>query len=60
MREMTYGWNLEMQTRAARALAYRRRIAGDSKVAGNLRGTVKAGTQIMATLLRVAAETNRH
>ena len=65
MREMTYGWNLEMQMRAARAglrvrevpLPYRRRIAGDSKVAGNLRGTVKAGTQIMATLLRVAAET---
>ena len=65
MREMTYGWNLEMQMRAARAglrisevpLPYRRRIAGDSKVAGNLRGTVKAGTRIVATLLRVATET---
>jgi glycosyltransferase involved in cell wall biosynthesis len=64
MREMTYGWNLEMQMRAARAglrireipLPYRRRIAGRSKVAGNLRGTVRAGTRIVATLVRVAVE----
>ncbi len=64
MREMTYGWNLEMQMRAARAglricevpLPYRRRVAGRSKVAGNLRGTVRAGTRIVATLLRVASE----
>ncbi len=44
MREMTYGWNLEMQMRAARAglrvlempVAYRRRLGGESKVAGSL------------------------
>ncbi len=60
LREMSYGWNLEMQLRAARAalrirevvLPYRRRIAGQSKVAGTLRGTLRAGTRIMATLLR--------
>jgi glycosyltransferase involved in cell wall biosynthesis len=62
MREMTYGWNLEMQIRAAAAglrirevpLPYRRRLAGRSKVAGNLRGTLKASTRILATLLRTA------
>jgi glycosyltransferase involved in cell wall biosynthesis len=61
MREMTYGWNLEMQMRAARAglrvrevaLPYRRRIAGRSKVAGTLRGTLKASGQIIATFMRV-------
>jgi glycosyltransferase involved in cell wall biosynthesis len=61
MREMTYGWNLEMQMRAARAglrvlevpLPYRRRVAGHSKVAGTLRGTLKAGWRIMVTFLRV-------
>jgi glycosyltransferase involved in cell wall biosynthesis len=61
MREMTYGWNLEMQIRAPRAglrvcevkLPYYRRVAGVSKVAGNFRGTLKAGSRIIATLLRV-------
>jgi glycosyltransferase involved in cell wall biosynthesis len=63
LREMTYGWNLEMQMRAARSglrilevpLPYRRRTAGKSKVAGSLRGTVSAGGRIVATFLRVAA-----
>lgn len=61
LREMTYGWNLEMQMRAAQqglrvqevALPYRRRIAGRSKVAGNLRGSLKAARRIVATLVRV-------
>jgi glycosyltransferase involved in cell wall biosynthesis len=64
MREMTYGWNLEMQMRAARAhlriveipVAYRRRIGGVSKVAGSLRGTLGAGSRIIATFARVAFE----
>lgn len=64
MREMTYGWNLEMQMRAAAAglrvqevpLPYRRRVAGRSKVAGNWGGTLKAGGRIVTTLLRVSAE----
>ncbi len=64
MRETTYGWNLEMQMRAAFArmriielpVPYRRRIAGQSKVAGTLKGSVKAGWRITATLLRVAMQ----
>jgi glycosyltransferase involved in cell wall biosynthesis len=62
MTEMGYGWNLEMQMRAARAklrireipLPYGRRLAGRSKVAGNLRGTLRAGTRIMRVLARLA------
>jgi glycosyltransferase involved in cell wall biosynthesis len=62
MREMTYGWNIEMQMRAARAglhileiaVPYRRRAGGESKVAGSLRGTMRASTRIVATFLRVA------
>jgi glycosyltransferase involved in cell wall biosynthesis len=61
MREMTYGWNLEMQIKAARlglrirevALPYYRRVAGQSKVAGNWRGTLRAGSRIVSTLVRV-------
>jgi len=62
MREMTYGWNIEMQMKAARAglriievpLPYRCRLGGVSKVAGSLRGTLKAGSRIVATFYRVA------
>ena len=64
MREMTYGWNLEMQMRVARSglrvlelpVSYRRRIGGESKVAGSLRGTLVAGTRIMTTFARIAFE----
>jgi hypothetical protein len=64
MREQTYGWNLEMQMRAARAglrvlevpVDYRRRRGGHSKVAGSLSGTMRAGVRIVATFVRVAAE----
>ena len=64
MREMTYGWNLEMQMRAARAgmhileipVPHRRRVGGVSKVSGSLRGTVKAALRIAITLIRVALE----
>jgi len=67
MREMTYGWNLEMQMRVARAglrvvelpVAYRRRLGGKSKVAGSLRGSLKAGLKIMSTFARVATEPMR-
>ncbi len=67
MRELTYGWNLEMQMRVARAglavlevsVAYRRRRGGQSKVAGSLRGSVKAGLKIMSTFARVAMEPER-
>jgi glycosyltransferase involved in cell wall biosynthesis len=64
MREMTYGWNLEMQMRAARAnlrvlevpVDYRKRLGGQSKVAGSLRGSLTAGLRIAATFVRVAIE----
>ena len=64
MREMTYGWNLEMQMRAARAglrilelpVDARCRIGGASKVAGTVSGTLRAGTRIVATFVRVARE----
>jgi glycosyltransferase involved in cell wall biosynthesis len=64
MREESYGWNLEMQMRAARAglrinempVAHRRRAGGVSKVSGNLLGTVKASWRILAVFARIAAE----
>jgi glycosyltransferase involved in cell wall biosynthesis len=64
MRETSYGWNLEMQMRAARAglrirelpVPYRRRLAGDSKVAGTVTGTVKAGLRLFLTFIRLARE----
>jgi glycosyltransferase involved in cell wall biosynthesis len=64
MKEQTYGWNLEMQMRAARArlrilevpVDHRCRTGGESKVSGTLRGTFVAGVRIIATLFRVAME----
>ena len=64
MREDTYGWNLEMQMRAAGAglrilelpVAHRRRAGGQSKVSGNLRGTLQASWCILVAFLRIAAE----
>jgi glycosyltransferase involved in cell wall biosynthesis len=67
MREMTYGWNLEMQMRAARAglrvvelpVAHRRRAGGVSKVSGNLVGTFRASWRILLTFARIALEARR-
>jgi len=67
MREMTYGWNLEMQMRAARArlrilelpVAHRRRSGGASKVSGTLVGTLKASLRIALTFMRIAFERQR-
>ena len=64
MREQTYGWNLEMQMKAARQrlrilevpVDHRRRAGGVSKVSGTVRGTIVAGSRIAATLLQVAVE----
>lgn len=61
MRDRDYGWTVEMQARAlAGALRcaeipvrYRRRRAGRSKVAGNLRGSALAGWKILTTIGRV-------
>ena len=62
MKEETYGWNLEMQMKAARLglrilevpVNHRCRAGGVSKVSGTLRGTFVAGTRIIATFLRIA------
>jgi len=62
MREETYGWNLEMQIRAARAgmrilevpVDHRRRAGGKSKVSGTATGAIRAGARILFTFVRVA------
>jgi glycosyltransferase involved in cell wall biosynthesis len=62
MREMTYGWNIEMQFKVARLgmsvlelpLPYRCRAGGAPKVAGSLRGTVRASWRILAAFTRLA------
>ncbi len=59
MRDLDYGWTVEMQVKAARRglrhaevpVTYRRRI-GDSKVSGTLRGTLGASKKILWTLAR--------
>jgi glycosyltransferase involved in cell wall biosynthesis len=64
MKEETYGWNLEMQMKAARAglrilevpVNHRCRTGGVSKVSGTFRGTFVAGARIIATFLRIALE----
>ena len=62
MAELTYGWNIEMQMKAARSrlrilelpVPYRCRAGGASKVAGSLRGTLRASGKIVTTFARVA------
>lgn len=64
MRENTYGWNIEMQMKAAHAgmrilelpMPYRCRAGGTSKVAGSLRGSLRAALRIAMTMLRVTAQ----
>lgn len=61
MSEMTYGWNLEMQIRAAQhklrileiPVDYRCRIGGVSKVSGNLVASFKAATRILGVVFRI-------
>jgi glycosyltransferase involved in cell wall biosynthesis len=60
MREMTYGWSIEMIGRAVRAglrvqevpVSYRSRIGGESKVSGNVRASLKAGYRIIGAIVR--------
>ena len=62
MGEKTYGWNLEMQMKAARAglrilevpVDHRCRRGGESKVSGTLHGTFVASFRILATFLKIA------
>lgn len=60
MREMTYGWSVEMIARAAKRgmrvrevpVSYRVRAGGESKVSGNLRASIRAGARIIGAILR--------
>ena len=60
MTEMTFGWNLEMQVRAIQRglrivevpVSYRCRAAGESKVSGNVRASIKTAWRIFGVLLR--------
>jgi glycosyltransferase involved in cell wall biosynthesis len=62
MREMTYGWPVEMIVKAAHQharivelpISYRPRLAGQSKVGGTLRGTILASYRILTTTFRYA------
>lgn len=64
MREMTYGWSVEMIARAARRglivrevpVSYRKRAGGASKVSGNLQASVRAGGRIIGTILRCRSD----
>ena len=68
MAETTYGWNLEMQMKAARAglrilevpVPYACRTGGNSKVAGSPTGTLRAGSRILAAFARIALQRKRH
>ncbi len=67
MREMTYGWNLEMQIKAAQhrlrireiPVSYRRRIGGTSKVSGDWRASLKAAVRILQVLFRTGLSRKR-
>lgn len=59
MSEMTYGWTVEMQVKAAKQgmkccevpVNYRQRI-GFSKVSGTVKGTIGAGYKILVTIFK--------
>ena len=62
MSEMTFGWNVEMQMRAAArglrieevAVGCRHRVGGVSKVSGRLGPTLRASAVLLKTVLRLA------
>ena len=68
MREMTYGWPVEMLVKAARAdyrilelpIHYRHRSHGRSKVAGTINGSIKAAYYMLSTTLRYTGARRTH
>jgi hypothetical protein len=62
MREMTYGWPVEMVVKSARLghrivqvpVVSRPRFAGQSKVSGTVRGTIMAAYYLPSTAVRYA------
>ncbi len=63
MREMTYGWTVEMLVKSVRAglriahvpVAYPPRLAGRSKVSGTLQGTLGTASKLSSCAVRDAA-----
>ena len=68
MREMTYGWPVEMVVKAARAhyrivevpIHYRHRSHGHSKVAGTIAGSMKAAFSMVHITVRYAGTRRTH
>jgi glycosyltransferase involved in cell wall biosynthesis len=68
MSELTYGWNLEMQIKAAQhglrireiTVDYRCRIGGVSKVSGDWKASIKAARRILEVLVRVGIRGRRY
>jgi glycosyltransferase involved in cell wall biosynthesis len=68
MREMTYGWPVEMLVKAAQAhyrilelpIHYRHRSNGRSKVAGTISGSIKAAYFMLSTTLRYSGARKTH
>jgi hypothetical protein len=62
MREMTYGWTVEMIVKCARRghrivevpVTVHPRIAGRSKVSGTIKGTILAAYYLLGTTIRYA------
>lgn len=62
MRDRNYGWTVEMQIKAAQKgirelevpVSYRKRGGGKSKVSGNIRGVIGAGSKILTVIFRSA------
>lgn len=60
MADRNYGWTVEMQIKALQmglrvrevSVRYGRRVAGENKVSGNLRASMKAGWIILRTVFR--------
>ena len=60
MRDRNYGWTVEMQIKALQRglrvrevpVRYGRRVAGENKVSGNLRASLRAGWVILGTVVR--------
>ncbi len=61
MRELDFGWTVEMQVRALQEglrvieipVRYHKRVAGANKVSGNLRASITAGVVILSTVFRL-------
>lgn len=66
MQDTNYGWTIEMQIKAHRhglrvleiPVNYRRRLAGESKISGNLIGTIRAGHKILWTIAKYGVSGN--